>query len=260
MNWRRVLGVFLRYYYISRKGLHQLSDIFYWPLVDILIWGLTSYWIQSHSPIDQLTLSLLTALIFWQVTWRGSMDISTNLLQEFWNRNLVNLFSTPVKLSEWVAGMFLLGIIKLIVTILFGALMVYLLFSVQVFTIGWVFLPFALMLLVFGWSLSFLSSSLIIRYGHKVDMIAWMIAFLFEPFSAVFYPTSILPVWAQKISWCLPTTYGFEGFRQVLETGIFPIEYFWIGMGLNIVYFAIAVTIFKWMFNKSVEKGLAHLE
>ncbi|MBS0634138.1 MAG: ABC transporter permease [Verrucomicrobia bacterium] len=49
---------------------------------------------------------------------------------------------------------------------------------------------------------------------------------LFAPFSDVFYPVSVLPTWAQHISWCLPTTYIFEGVRIILHKGSFPVEYF----------------------------------
>lgn len=260
MKWLRIKGVFLRYFYVAKKGLHQLSDLFYWPLVDILIWGLTSFWIRSESHVPTLPLVLMTALIFWQVTWRGSIDISVSLLQEFWHRNLVNLFSTPLKLSEWIAGMLLLCLCKLCITISFGALAVYILFSLNVFTVGWAFIPFAALLLVFGWSLSFLSSSMIIYWGHKVEMFAWMIAFLFAPFSAVFYPLHILPAWAQSIALCLPTTYIFEGMRSILATGTFPMHYFWISFGLNILYLAASLCIFKFMFEKTRAKGLARLE
>jgi ABC-2 type transport system permease protein len=260
MSLQRILGVFFRYFYVALKGIHQLSDLFYWPLVDILIWGLTSYWIVSQSHIANLPLILMTALIFWQITWRGSVDISVNLLQEFWHRNLVNLFSTPLKISEWIAGMLLLSLCKLLVTIAFGSLVVYLLYALNVFTVGWAFLPFAASLLVFGWAISFLSSSMIIYWGHKVEMFAWMIAWIFAPFSAIFYPVSVLPEWAQLISWCLPTTYIFEGMRSILSTGTFPFHYFWISIGLNILYLAGAITIFKWMFEKTRQKGLARLE
>lgn len=260
MSWKRIIGVFLRYFYVSKKGIHQLSDLFYWPLVDILIWGLTSYWIVKQSHISSLSLALLTGLIFWQIVWRGSIDISVCLLQEFWHRNLVNLFSTPLKISEWIAGMLLLCLGKLVITIGFGSLMVYLLFSLNVFTVGWAFLPFAVSLIIFGWALSFLSSSMIIYWGHKVEMFAWMMAFLFAPFSAVFYPVEVLPDWAQVISWCLPTTYIFEGMRSILAGGAFPVRDFWMSMGLDLVYLAGSFAIFKWMFEKTIEKGLARLE
>lgn len=259
MSWSRIKGVFFRYYYNLWKGPQQLSDLFYWPLVDILLWGLTSVWIQQQHPVANLPLILMTALIFWQIAWRGSVDISISLLQEFWHRNLVNLFSTPLKLSEWCAGVILLCFCKLIVSIAFGTLAVYVLYYLNVFTLGWYFLPFAALLLVFGWSLGFLAAGFIIYWGNQVEILAWMIAFLFAPFSAVFYPVDILPSWAQQVAWNLPTTYVFEGMRQILNTGIFPKGYFLNSAILNIIYLSLSIAFFNFMFKKSRNKGLARL-
>lgn len=261
MNRLRVLGVFFRYFYVMRKGLHQLSDLFYWPLVDILLWGLTSVWVQSQNfEMPNMPLILMTGLIFWQISWRGSVDISVSLLQEFWHRNLVNFFSTPLKLSEWIAGILLLSLCKLTITIAFGSLLVYLLYTLNVFSIGWAFLPFTASLLIFGWAMGFLASSAIIYYGHSVEMFAWMIGGLFAPFSGVFYPIAVLPGWAQYISWCLPTTYIFEGMRSILYQGVFPTTYFWISVALNTVFLGGAILLFVHMFEKSREKGLGRLE
>lgn len=261
MNIQRVLGVFFRYLYVLKRGMMQLSDLFYWPLVDILIWGLTSIWLKSQpGHMYNLPLILMTALIFWQISWRGSIDISVSLLQEFWHRNLVNLFSTPLKFSEWIAGIVLISLCKLIVSVAFGSLVVYLLYALNVFTIGWAFLPFAASLLIFGWTIGFLASSMIVYWGHTVEMFAWMIGGLFAPFSAVFYPVTVLPDWAQMISRCLPTTYIFEGMRAMLSTGIFHTQYFLISIALNIVYLTGAISLFKMMFEKSRHKGLGRLE
>lgn len=260
MNWTRIRGVFLRYFYNLYKGSFSLADLFYWPLVDILLWGLTSVWIQTQHTVPHLPLILMTGLIFWQIAWRGSVDISTNLLVEFWNRNLINLFSTPLKMREWVTGLVLLCLCKLMVTITFGALVVYLLYTLNVFTIGWAFLPFTASLLLFGLSLGFVASSLIIYWGQKMEAFAWMIAFIFAPFSAVFYPIGTLPLWAHKIAWALPTTYIFEGMRKVLNTGAFPTHYFWTSIALNLLYLFLSISLFSRMFKKSRTKGLARLE
>lgn len=259
MRGHRIWGVFLRYFYGARKGVHQLSDLFYWPFFDILLWGLTSLWIQQYTPGKHIPLLLLTGLVFWQIAWRGSIDIAISLLQEFWHRNLMNLFSTPLKLSEWIAGVLLLSVMKLCLTISFGALMVYVFYALNVFTIGWMFIPFAIALVIFGWALSFLSSSAIIYWGHRVEMFTWMAAFLFAPFSAVFYPVEVLPSWAQTISWCLPITYIFQGMRLILNGGEFPMGNFWISMGLNGLYLSLSIMLFCFAFERSRRKGLARL-
>jgi ABC-2 type transport system permease protein len=261
MNLTRAYGVFLRYFYVLRKGPQQLSDLFYWPLIDILLWGLTSVWIQSQTrDVPNLPLVLMTGLIFWQITWRGSIDITVSLLQEFWHRNLINLFSTPLTLSEWILGTIFLCLSKLTVTVTLGALSVYILYALNVFTIGWAFLPFAVSLLLFGWTLGFLASALIVYWGQQLEALAWMVGFIFAPFSAVFYPLDALPQWAQSISWCLPTTYIFEGMRQILRTDSFPVSYFLLSLLLNLVYFLLSLLLFRVMFEKSRAKGLARLE
>jgi ABC-2 type transport system permease protein len=259
MNISRIRGVFFRYFY-TLKDLAQVSDLFYWPLVDILLWGLTSIWVQHQNEVPNLPLILMTALIFWQITWRGAIGISIHLLQEFWHRNLVNLFSTPLKISEWICGTILLSFCKLLASASFGVLMIYILYSLNVFALGWAFLPFALLLFIFGWTLGFLSSGLVIYWGHKVEMFAWMLPFLFAPFSAVFYPVAVLPPWAQAISWSLPTTYIFEGMRQILNGHSFPLQYFWISVALNCLYLYGSTCFFKGMFHKSLAKGLGRLE
>jgi ABC-2 type transport system permease protein len=260
MKWHRVRGVFLRYFYVQLKGGMSLTDMFYWPFVDILLWGLTASWIQHQSgAVSDLPLLLITGLIFWQVTWRGAIDISAHLLMEFWHRNLVNLFSSPLKISEWTAGLILLNLGKLMISVAFGGLVVYLLYALNVFTVGWAFLPFAITLLIFGWMVGFLAASAIIYWGHQVEMVAWMLPFVFAPFSAVFYPVSTLPGWAQLISWALPTTYTFEGMREILANGQFSLGYFTLSLVLDLVYLALAMRLFRFAFQKSRSKGLARL-
>ena len=78
MRLRAIQGVFFRYFFALTKGPHQLSDLFYWPLIDILLWGLTSVWVAKTDSNAELPLILMTGLIFWQITWRGSVDISVS--------------------------------------------------------------------------------------------------------------------------------------------------------------------------------------
>jgi ABC-2 type transport system permease protein len=260
MNWNRIRGIFFRYFIALFRGSHAMADLFYWPLLDILLWGLTSVWIQKEQQLPFLPLMLMTGLIFWQVTWRGSIDISSNLLQEFWNRNLVNLFATPISLAEWSLGVIFLSLFKLGITVAFGSLVVYLLYALNVFTVGWAFLPFAASLLIFGWSVGFFASGIIIYWGQQVEALAWIFAAIFAPFSAVFYPVETMPMWLQHICWCLPTTYIFEGMRQILKNGAFPYLYFVASLALNCVYIAVSYRFFSYMFEKSRAKGLSRLE
>lgn len=261
MSWLRIKGVFFRHYYSLLRGPFQLADLFYWPLVDILLWGLTSVWIQKENlETPNFALILLTGLILWQVALRGSSDIAAAILQEFWHRNLMNFFSTPLKVSEWISGLLLINFCKLIASVSFCTGVVYILYELNVFTLGWAFLPFAASLLFFGFCIGFIAASAIIYWGHQVEMLAFMLAFVFAPFCAVFYPVAVLPLWAQKIAWSLPPTYIFEGMRKILSLGLFPAPYFWTSMALNALYLTASIALFRYAFHKSRHRGLGRFE
>ena len=255
----RCWAVFLRYFYLFTK-LDQIADLLYWPAIDIVLWGVTTVWIQHNAGTPNIALIVMTGLIFWQIVWRGNYEISVNLLQEFWNRNLVNLFSTPLRIREWIGGVLLLCLCKIGIALAFGVVAVYLLYSLNIFTLGWAFLPFALSLMISGWVIGFFAASVVIYYGQRLQMLAWMTAYLFAPFSAVFYPVTALPPWGQKIAWSLPTTHIFEGMRDILQKGDFSWSALGYSLGLNLLYLACGIAVFMWAFEKSRAKGLARFE
>ena len=258
--FRRSWAVFLRYFYIFAT-LDQISDLLYWPAIDIALWGLTTTWIQHHQDsVPNIALVIMTGLVFWQIVWRGNYEISVNLLQEFWNRNLVNLFSTPLRLIEWIGGVLLLSFTKVLVALSFGSLLVYLLYTLNVFSIGWAFLPFAALLMMSGWMIGFLGAAVVIYWGQRFQMLAWMTAYIFAPLSAVYYPVSALPSFLQPVALSLPMTHIFEGMRSVLRGSPFPWDAFVLSLGLNIVYLIFSIALFAFSFEKSRSKGLSRFE
>jgi len=260
MSFKRIWAIFLRYFfYFSR--LDNLAEVFYWPTIDIFLWGITSIWIQSEqTQLPDIALMILTGLVFWQILWRGNYEITVNILQEFWNRNLVNLFSTPLKLSEWMSATMLVGIVKIVITLVFSSLLVWLLYALNIYQVGWAIIPYIGLLTFSGWMMGYLSGGIMIYFGQRFQMLAWMTPFIFAPFSAVFYPMSALPTWGQVIAKCLPTTYVFEGMRKVLTEGTFSYKMFWMSLALNAIFLTLAISFFKMMFEKSRTKGLSRLE
>ncbi len=121
-------------------------------------------------------------------------------------------------------------------------------------------LPFLFSLMMSGWFMGFTASALIIYYGRRVQNLAWMLAYALAPFSAVFYPVSSLPGWAQSVSSGLPMTYIFEGMRQILRGGPLPIRSLAISFGLNVVYLTLSILFFGRMFERSRAKGLGRLD
>jgi ABC-2 type transport system permease protein len=80
--------------------------------------------------------------------------------------------------------------------------------------------------------------------------------FLIAPFSALYYPVAILPLWMQKVAAFIPTSYLFEGARGVILTGQINWQGVWLALGLNILYLIISLFLFNKSFKHILTKGL----
>jgi ABC-2 type transport system permease protein len=261
MKLHRIAAVVMRHLYLFPRTLDRWSETIYWPVLDLLIWGLTSRWVEDAGRnVPHLALIILTGVVFWQVVWRANYEISVNILEEFWNQNMVNLFATPLTVWEWSVGLVFLGMIKNLITLLVGAGAVWLLYRLNIFDVGWMMLPFLFSLLLSGWFMGFAASGVIIYYGRRLQSLAWMAGFALAPFSAVYYPVSTLPPWAQVISRALPMTYIFEGMRKVLNGSPMPATDLALSFGLNLAYLVLSILFFAWMFERSRDRGLGRLD
>jgi len=139
------------------------------------------------------------------------------------------------------------------VAILLGVL----LYSFNFFSIGLSLIPFVIALLIMGWSIGVVTTAVVLRLGQGAEELAWAIAFLFQPFSAVFYPVSVLPGWMQAIARCIPASYIFEGMREILVPGGgFPTALFIKGFAVDVVYVVAAWALFAWMLRQVRDRGL----
>ncbi len=129
-------------------------------------------------------------------------------------------------------------------------------FDYNVFKIGLALIPFVINLVIAGWVIGVLTTSLIMRYGQEVEVLAWGMVFLFQPISCVFYPMDILPGWLQAIAWANPAAHVFEGMRGVLLEGTLSYTHLAWAFGLNIFYLTLMVMFFHYMFSLCKEQGL----
>ncbi len=260
MNFSRIQAMILRYTYSMRHSFDRLSDMVYWPAMDLFMWGLTGlYFVNIISNSSHLLFMLISGLVFWIVVWRTQYEITTNLLSEIWDKNLVNLFASPLTVSEWIVSFMIFGLIKTTISLTFSAVVAFLLYKLNIFLYGFYLIPLIASLILTGWATGFFVAGLLIRYGNTISTLAWAGVYLIAPFSGIYYPISILPEWAQKISAFVPSSYVFEGLREILFTGKLPYDKLLLSFGLNIVYLGIGIWFFVFMFNKSKRLGLGRL-
>ncbi len=261
MNFNIVWAVVVRHLYNFKHSLDRLTDAFYWPAMDIFIWGFTSMYIAKQAnQLPQIIIMLLSGVVLWLVVWRAQYEITVNLLEEMWSSNLVNLFASPLRIREWVLAVFILGLIKMIFSVGFSILLALVLYKTNIFSLGFYLIPFIMSLTITGWAVGLFVSGLIIRYGMRIQTFAWGGIALLSPFSGVYYPISTLPLWAQRVAMYVPTSYIFEGMRSVIFKGSMFYGDLLKSFAINIVYIIVGLLFFNLMFKKSKMRGLADLE
>lgn len=257
MNWHRISGLILRYRFLYARSTFRRMDMFFWPVMDLLVWGfLTTYMVRLNGAIPSAVTFLIGAIIFWDVLYRSQQAVTVSFLEDIWSQNLLNIFVAPVRISEFIAATYIVGFFQSCVVLFLTAGLAFVFYHFNIFVLGFSLLPFFLNLLLMGWWMGMITTALIIRWGHSAEALAWAVPYLIQPVAAVFYPVSVLPNWLQPVALAMPATYVFEGMRAILRGE--PLNYTQLGLafGLNALCMIASGLLFRHMFNEARDRGL----
>jgi ABC-2 type transport system permease protein len=252
--WQRIWAVFLRHLYLHRRSPARIMEIFFWPVMDLLVWGFITLYLKTVA-VPEAVLFFIGAMIFWDVLYRSQQAISLSMTEEFWVRNFINIFISPLSIPEFIAALCLVGLLKSLLTTIFLAFLAVICYSFNLLQVGLALVPFLGNLLLFGWAVGLVTMGVILRYGRAAEALIWGMPFLLQPISAVFYPLETLPQPLQLIAACLPSTYVFEGMRNVLSGQGFSLGAMQTAFLLNLGCLAAGGVFFGWMLKSVRERG-----
>jgi ABC-2 type transport system permease protein len=144
----------------------------------------------------------------------------------------------------------------LAVELVLMGIMIGILFHFNILTLGLALIPFAINLLLTGWAIGLVVNAAIIYFGRGLVALSWIVAFVLQPFSCVFYPLSALPAWGQTVAAAFPGTWVFEGMRQVLSGQGLSSDHLLKAFGLNAIYLFVGYWIFNRVMKIALDKGL----
>jgi ABC-2 type transport system permease protein len=225
MNFLHVFGIFYRNVILIRRSVPKLFALFGFITVELFLWGFITFWVQTIGPSDaklDFMLLILSAFIFWSMFELSQRSFSVSFLEEVWSRNVINIFASPVKLSELVMGFALVGIAQTLLAFFYITPIAFVLYALNIWNMGLYLIPFFINVLVSGWWIGVVAIGLVVRFGPSADILAFFIPFLLLPFSAVYYPVAVFPPLLQEITFILPTRHIFEGMRTVITEGLIP--------------------------------------
>jgi ABC-2 type transport system permease protein len=225
--------------------------------MELLLWGFISLYIEQTNLVGFNAVTvLLGAIILWDLLSQSQNAVSIAFLEDVWEKNFLNLFVTPLRISEFLTSSVLVGLVRAILVGIIMSVLAVIFYQFNILRLGLALVPFLINLLLFGWLLGFFTIAFILRFGTSAQVLAFGLIFLIQPFSAVFYPVSAIPESIRWIAYLLPSTYVSEGMRTVIAGGAFPVREFFLGLGANSIYGAFMIFFFYRMFAYVKRLGL----
>ena len=193
-SWLRVRTVVRRHGYVMIRSPHRWFDIAFWPVFDVLLWGSLGAFVAQQNDLSQSTTPyLLAGIMLFHVLFQSQIAIATGFMEETWTRNILNVMTTPLRESEYVAGLALNGLLKVAAAMVSVSITAFAFYRFGLGEIGPGLIPVAGILLVVGWSTSMLVIGLMLRYGQSAEILAWATTFAILALSGVFNPIEAIP-------------------------------------------------------------------
>ena len=114
-----VRGLVYKFYCVCYRSLDRIFDIVYWPAISLLLWGFTSTFIAETSTVLGVMEFFLGGAVLWSLFWCAQTDVGTFIVEDFWSRNVYNLFASPVTPLELFCAIGIVGIIRCIISFVF---------------------------------------------------------------------------------------------------------------------------------------------
>jgi ABC-2 type transport system permease protein len=254
---RRIYAMVLRHLYLLRKSWVRMVEMAYWPTMQMVLWGFIAKFLATNSSwVAQVPGVLVSALLLWEILFRGQLGLSLSFIEELYARNLGHLFASPLRPMELVAAMVCVSAVRTLIGVGTAAALAWVLYKTSIFGLGLPLVAFFTNLLLTGWGIGLMVSALVMRYGLAAENLAWGAIFVTAPISGIYYPISVLPGWLQSIAWWLPTSHVFEGMRGVLIESTFLWNEFWTAAALNVLFLAVGTGLFLASFNGARRRGM----
>jgi ABC-2 type transport system permease protein len=254
---RRIWGLMYRHLALYRRSWPRLLELAYWPTLQMCIWGFTASFFSSRLGSVGATAfgMLLGGVLLWEIALRSQMGVAISFLEEVWSRNLAHVFVSPLRPWELVAALIGMSVVRMLAGVVPAVLLAWALYAFNLFTLGPMLILFAINLMAMGWWVALAVVSLVLRHGAGAEALAWSVLFALTPFSAVYYPVSVLPAALRPVALALPSAHVFEGLRTLLNQHTIAWGHMAWAFGLNAVWLAGAVVLFMVQFRSARERG-----
>jgi ABC-2 type transport system permease protein len=257
MSPSRTSAIVLRHFYLVSGSPARVLPLFAWVGIDMVLWGFITKYLNAVSAAGfDFVPVFLGAVLLWDFFTRVMHGVTMAFMEDVWSRNFLNIFATPLAISDYVSGLVLSSVATSSVGLVVMLVLASTIFGLSFLAYGIALIPFLLVLFLFGIALGILGAALVLRFGPASEWFIWPIPALVSPFAGVFYPVATLPIWMQYICLALPPAYIFENVRAIVAGRSASGSELAIGAGLAVFYVILACWVFVRVYRHSVRTGL----
>jgi ABC-type multidrug transport system ATPase subunit/ABC-type multidrug transport system permease subunit len=255
-GWRawinRAFAFTVRSAIFAVRNLFVMTDVFFWPMISLFSIGLMA----KFTNLGPQTLGfVMTGTLAAGVLQIAQLDVGYTVLYELWSKSLKHTLLTPVGVAEGVSGTWIIGMARGFVAfvLLAGAAVLFFGFRLPGILTTALFLGglFCCALI-----LGILVNILILSFGQKVEITAWMFAQLFMILCGIYYPVDILPKAFQYLALMVPITHFLEFFRQFYGFKAHTPYPLLSGFALTLLYYILSLRLLGHAYTRARRKGI----
>src|SRR5262249_40278153 len=149
--------------------------LFAWVTVDMVVWGFLSRYLNTFSHGYNFAPALLGCVLLWDFYVRVMMGITMTFMEDVWSRNFLNMFASPISITEYLTGLVLASVATSSVGLAVMLMLSTTVFGLSFFSYGILLFPFLLVLFLFGVTMGIIAISLVMRWGPAAEWFVWPI-------------------------------------------------------------------------------------
>ena len=115
MSLDRIKAILLQELFITKHSLEVIMDIFFFPMINVIVFGFISIFLSGASQKTSANY-LLVGVVLWQIIYITQYSMSVSSLWNIWSKNLSNMFITPISIQEYLTAHMLSGLVKGLMT------------------------------------------------------------------------------------------------------------------------------------------------
>src|SRR5438046_1737441 len=170
-----------------RGNSSRIRTLFAWVGIDMLLWGFMSRYLNTLTATRlNFVATLLGAVLLWDFLMRVMQGVTMAFFEDVWSRNFLNIFASPLTITEYLAGLVSTSIATSTVGLVVMVVLAAAAFGLSFLSYGGALVGLVLVLFLFGIALGVAACAGVLRFGPSAEWFVWPIPGLISPFAGVF--------------------------------------------------------------------------